>query len=350
MMSFILYLLVGTYTSGTSEGIYAYRFNTETGESTYTGMVKVNNPSYLTPNADNTFIYAVTENDGNPSYANALAFNKSDGSLRLVNSQETNGSSPCNIAIDTKNRFVVTANYGGGNISVFPIEVDGSLSPVSQIISFEGHSIDPRQKSPHMHCVQFSPDGNYLFATDLGTDKLYRMNINAPGKVTCIDESSLVSFNIAPGSGPRHFVFHPTNKYMYLINEISGTVTAFTYKKGALKTVQTIEADSLHAQGSADIHISPDGNYLYASNRLKGDGVAIFSINSSNGKLTKIGYQPTGVHPRNFVITPNGKYLLIACRDSHLIQVFSIDPKTGLLTDTQKDIQLNMPVCLKFIQ
>ncbi len=350
MIPFILYLLVGTYTSGTSEGIYAYQFNTETGESTYTGMVKVGNPSYLTPNADHTFIYSVSESDGSLSSASALTFDKTNGALRLINSQEAKGSGPCNIAIDPQEKFVVTANYGGGSISVFPIQADGSLAPVSQVIQFEGHSVDKsRQKSPHLHCVLFSPDGKYLFAADLGTDKLYRMNIGYQPGTAFIDQASLTSVEIAAGSGPRHFVFHPSNKYAYLINELGGTVTSFTYKKGQLKTFQTIEADSLNAQGSADIRITPDGRFLYASNRLKGDGLAIFAIHPSNGKLTKVGYQPTGIHPRNFTITPNGKFLLAACRDSHLIQVFAIDPATGLLTDTHQDIHLNMPVCLKLI-
>ncbi len=349
MIPFILYLLVGTYTSGASEGIYAYQFNTRTGESVFKGMAKVDNPSYLIPNASRTYIYAVTENDGNPSYANALAYDKAGGALRLVNSRETNGSAPCNIAIDPKGKFVVTANYGGGSISVFPIREDGSLAPVSQVIPFEGRSVHARQQSPHLHCVVFSPDGRYLFAADLGTDKLYRMDIDYRPGASFIHQASLTAMDIAAGSGPRHLVFHPSKKYAYLINEISGTVTSFTYRKGGLHTFQTIEADSLHAAGSADIHITPDGRFLYASNRLKGDGLAIFSINGKNGMLTKVGYQPTGIHPRNFTITPNGKFLLAACRDSHLIQVFAIDPASGLLTDTRQDIHLDSPVCLKLI-
>ncbi len=349
MIPYILYLLVGTYTSGTSEGIYNYRFNSQTGISTYIGKVRVDNPSYLTPNADGSFVYAVTENDGNPSYANALAFDHANGALTLINSEETKGSAPCNIVLDPLERFAVTANYGGGNLSVFPIQADGALAPVSQVIPFEGQSVNARQQAPHLHCVLFSPDGQYLFAADLGTDKLYRMKVNPTGTAAFIDTSSLVSFPVAAGSGPRHFVFHPTGNYMYLINEISGTVTAFTYQEGNLKTFQTIEADSLHAQGSADIRITPDGRFLYASNRLQGDGLAIFSIDQKNGQLTPVGYQPTGIHPRNFVITPNGRFLLVACRDSHVIQVFSINSEDGLLTDTRQDIRLNMPVCLRML-
>ena len=151
------------------------------------------------------------------------------------------------------------------------------------------------------------------------------------------------------GSGPRHLTFSPNGHYAYLINELSGTVIAFEYKDGDLKEMQTIAADTVNAQGSADIHISPDGKFLYASNRLKADGIAIFNIHPDNGMLSKAGYQLTGIHPRNFIITPNGKYLLVACRDSNVIQVYERDADTGLLTDVQQDIKVDKPVCIKFV-
>ena len=147
---------------------------------------------------------------------------------------------------------------------------------------------------------------------------------------------------------PRHTVFHPNGKWAYLISELSGRVALMYYDKGNLTPVRFVEADTLHVSGSADIHITPDGRFLYASNRLKGDGIAIFSIDLENGQLTKIGYQLTGIHPRNFVITPNGKFLLCACRDSHIVQVYEIDKQSGLLKDTGKDIRVSKPVCLKF--
>lgn len=350
MADYILYLLIGTYTLGASEGIYTYGFNTLTGESEYVGMVKVDNPSYLTFSKDSKYVYAVTENGGDPSYANALSFDVGSGALKLINSEETKGAAPCNITIDNRNKYVVTANYVGGSISVFPIKEDGCLAPVSQVIGFEGKGADPRQEMPHLHCVGFSPDGKYLFATDLGTDRIYRYDVDYTTPGDFIKESSLVAFKVADGSGPRHFVFHPFQKYVYLINELSGCVTAFTYDDGCLDEFQSIEADSLHAQGSADIRITPDGRFLYASNRLKGDGIAIFSIDQQDGTLTHAGYQDTGIHPRNFVITPNGKFLLAACRDSNMVQVFDINENTGLLTDTHKDIRLDSPVCLKFAE
>jgi 6-phosphogluconolactonase (cycloisomerase 2 family) len=159
---------------------------------------------------------------------------------------------------------------------------------------------------------------------------------------------SLKEFPVPAGTGPRHFDFHPNGRYVYLLGELSGQVLVFDYSSGMLTQKQTIASDTVGAHGSADIHVSPDGRFVYASNRLKADGIAIFTVNPDDGKLTKIGYQPTGLHPRNFAITPNGKYLLVACRDDNKIQVFSIDSKTGLLSDTHRDILLGKPVCVKF--
>ncbi|MEG1564080.1 MAG: beta-propeller fold lactonase family protein, partial [Bacteroides sp.] len=156
--------------------------------------------------------------------------------------------------------------------------------------------------------------------------------------------------NITPGSGPRHLTFSPNGKFAYLISELSGNVTVFDYADGRLNQIQSITADTLRAKGSADIHLSPDGKYLYASNRLKEDGIAIFAADEVKGTLAKVGYQLTGIHPRHFNITPNGMFLLVACRDSNLIQVFERDTSTGLLTDTGKNISINKPACVQFAQ
>ena len=348
-MNSILYLLVGTYTLGLSEGIYLYKFDIQTGNAEYVNMVKVENPSYLEVSKDGKYIYAVAES-GTASYANAIAFDKANETLTLLSSQETKGPGPCNIEIDKKGTYVVTANYKGGSISAFAIQDDKSLSPVKQVVQFEGKGVDPnRQNQPHLHCVLSSPDGKYLFATDLGTDHIYRFDTHAAEPGNIFNQKTMKSFKVPDGSGPRHITFHPSGKYLYLINELSGTVIGFTYNDGDISAFQEIEADTLQARGSADIGITPNGQYLYASNRLKGDGIAIFSIDPTDGKLAKVGYQPTGVHPRNFVITPNGKFLLSASKDSNLIEVFEIDYATGLLRNINKNITLDQPVCLKFI-
>ena len=256
------------------------------------------------------------------------------------------GADPCYVA--TNGKEVLTANYSGGSMSIFPLKKNGSLEPVDTL--FEGSTGGPdteRQATPHVHCTVFSPDGKYIFATDFSADRILRFVIHPK---SIIPHPSAEAIDVDPNSGPRHLTFSPNGKYAYLISELSGNITAFSYLDGKLEKIQTIAADTLRARGSADIHLSPDGKYLYASNRLKGDGLAIFEVNPENGMLAKVGYQLTGIHPRNFIITPNGKYLLAACRDSHVIQVFQRDPVTGLLSDTHQDISINKPVCIQFVK
>lgn len=345
-----MYMLVGTYTSGESKGIYVYKLDTVTGTSSYVSEIHVENPSYLTLDPSEKYVYAVTEDEGETSAANAFSFDKKDGKLTFINKQLTRGGAPCYINIDQTGKHVVTANYLGGSITAFTVDDKGGLNPSPKVISFTGKGIDKdRQTQPHLHCVQFSPNYKYLFADDLGTDKIHKFDVNATGK-EFLTTGSPESFSTKAGSGPRHLVFHPNGKYAYLITELSGDVVVFDYNSsnGDLAEKQTVKADSLDAKGSADIHISPDGKFVYASNRLKGDGIAIFSVNQNDGTLTKTGYQDTGIHPRNFALTPNGKLLLVANRDSDRIQVFKVDQQTGLLENTGFDIQLDMPVCIKF--
>lgn len=347
-----MYLLVGTYTQKDSKGIYVYRFDTISGFSKYVSMAEVADPSYLVVSNDEKYVYAVTESNEATDAANAFSFDKKAGKLVLLNSQETMGGAPCYIAIDKSGKHVVTANYMGGSVTVFDVNEDRSLASVSQVHAFEGKGVNAdRQRQPHLHCVQFSPDGRYLFANDLGTDRIHRFEVNDTGTGNYLKIGKPESFKVPDGSGPRHLEFHPNGRYAYLITEIGGTVIGFNYdsKKGLLKEFQTVAADTLNAQGSGDIHVTPDGRFLYASNRLKGDGLAIFSIDQETGMLTKVGYQETGIHPRNFVITPNGKFLLVASRDNDVIQIFEIDRSTGLLTNRYQDIELSMPVCLKFV-
>ncbi|WP_300727224.1 lactonase family protein [uncultured Bacteroides sp.] len=343
-----LYMLVGSYAPATDEGIKVFVFNQETGEAIFRSGVKgISNPSYLVPSKDGSKVFAVGEDEGETATANALAFDMQKGRLQLVNSRPTHGGAPCNITLSPKEDYAVTANYFGGNISIFPIDNQGKLQE-ADTINFTGKSIHPeRQTHPYLHCVYFTPDSLHLHANDLGTDKIHVFPLNENGRP---DRKQAYDVPLIPGSGPRHACFAPNGNYFYVITELSGEVVAMSYKDGRIDTIQVIKADTLNAAGSADIHISPDGKFLYASNRLKGDGIAIFAINPADGKLTKTGYQPTGIHPRNFIITPNGKYLLVACRDTNEIQVFQRNPDTGLLKDTGKTIKMNKPVCLKFVE
>lgn len=348
-----LTMLVGTYTSGASKGIYTYKFNQENGTHTSLSMVEVSNPSYLTLTDDNRYVYAVSEDNNGSEKVTAFEFNRNKGTLKELNNVPARGGAPCYVT--TNGKYVITANYSGGNIAVFPISDDGKLVPATEMYQFIGKGTDPeRQQKPYLHCVRFSPDGNYLFANDLGTDRIYRYLVNnAPDpekEENVLTEMSPSFVSVEQGSGPRHLTFSPNGKQAYLINELSGSVMVFDYddKEGMLNQKQTIQADTVGARGSADIHVSPDGKYLYASNRLKEDGIVVFKIDEMEGTLAKVGYQPTGIHPRNFIITPNGKYLLAACRDSNVIEVYERDVQSGLLTQTTEQLALEKPVCIQF--
>ena len=348
-----LYMLVGSYGPADQEGIKVYKFNQATGEGQYVSGVKgISNPSYQTVSKDGKRVYSVGEDDGGTACANALTFYAATGTLTLINSQPTQGATPCHIALSPEEDYVVTANYNGSNISLFPLDEEGRLKP-GQTIGFEGSGPDKeRQAIPHLHFVYFTPDNHYLLANDLGTDRIHRFPLNTRqkgGNTPLVDRQRASDIRLTPGSGPRHAVFSADGRFAYLITELSGEVMAFTYDGDSLSLMQTIQADTLDARGSADIHLSPDGRFLYASNRLKGDGLAIFRVNPEDGTLSKAGYQPTGIHPRNFVLTPNGQYLLVACRDIDEIQIFARDASTGLLTDTGRRIKTTKPVCLKFI-
>lgn len=332
-------LLVGTYTDTDSKGIYSFRFNQDTGESSPLSVTAVPNPSFLALSPDKRSVYSVTEQQANAAVS-ALAFNAETGTLELMVTSLTKGRGTCHVTFVGKD--VVAANYSSGSMSVFPLNEKGGLGEAT-LLEFQGSGPDPtRQTSSHIHSSIMSPDGRFLFVVDLGGDLLYRFPIE-DGKV---GSHTPVEIKVPDGEGPRHSVFSKDGRFLYVITELGGNVLCYAYDKGDLHQIQLVEADSLHARGSADIHFSPDGRFLYTSHRLKGDGIAIFSQNPSTGTLTRIGYLETAVHPRNFALTPNGKFLIAACRDSDVLQVFERDLATGMLTDAKKNIPVPHPVCV----
>lgn len=343
------YLLVGSYNTIHDEGIKVYLWDSEMGEANYVDGVKgISNPSYQVVSADGKRIYSVGEDEGETSTVHALSFDKVNGELKLMNTQLTQGGAPCYVNISPDGKYLITANYMGGNISIIPVETSGCLSENVSTFAFKGEGVDEiRQDKPHLHCVRFTPDGKLLMATDLGTDKIHVFPLANDGG---LDEDNVFDVEIEPGAGPRHICFSKDGRFAYLINELSGKVTALVIDGKNISPVQYIESDTVGARGSADIHLSPDGRFLYASNRLKADGIAIFSVDAQTGLLKKVGYQPTGIHPRNFIITPDGRFLLVACRGSNMVQIFAREEKTGLLKDTGKRIETSEPVCLKFIE
>lgn len=335
-------LFIGTYTNGSSHGIYSYRFNQVNGDFIPLDSVKTDNPSFLTLLPQKSMLYCVNENDSNTSAVTAIRFNRESGELHIVNRQPSIGAAPCYIS--TNGEYAASANFGG-TINLFPIDREGKLLACKAMFQGCNKGADTiRQEAPHMHCAVFTSNG-MLLASDFTGDRILCLELpkKAGSQLKAIEET-----DIPKGSGPRHIVFSTDRKFVYLISEISGDITVFENEEEHLKQIQSIKADSLNAQGSADIHLSPDGHYLYASNRLKGDGIAIFKVNS-NGMLTPAGYQPTGKHPRNFAITPNGKYMLVACRDSNCIEIYERNLVTGGLKDTHKRINIDKPVCLQFL-
>ncbi len=346
-------MYVGTYTEGgNSKGIYTYNFNQENGTFELLNTATAANPSFVTLSPEGKRLYAVSEyNDGRQGvYSFDLSENKAQLSnpvFRPTASKDAlprAGADPCYIVSD--GNYVITANYTGGDISVFSLDAEGRLQAEVQHIAFAGRTTE---RVAHIHCIIPTPDKKYILATDLGNDQVYCFRYNKKAhKNTEVLTAQQVAYKVSDGQGPRHLTFSKDGRFAYLINELGGECVVLNYRKGKLKEVQRIMADEGGGRGSADIHISPDGRFLYTSHRLKKDGIAIFAINPKNGTLTKIGYQLTGVHPRNFAITPNGKYLLVACRDNNKIQVFQRNETTGKLTETSQEIEVDKPTCILF--
>jgi 6-phosphogluconolactonase (cycloisomerase 2 family) len=334
-------IFVGTYTDDGSRGVYSYRFNQETGEAMLMDSLEMTNPSYLTISRDKQLIYVVSETHDDKASLNVVGIDN-NGGMRLIDTAPTKGEDPCYVA--TNGGIVLTANYSGGTMSVFRLSQCSTHTILTTRFFGATGGPDPaRQNAPHVHCACFAPDGEYVLATDFSADRILSFRIQGQQVM-----ANGIAADVSADSGPRHLTFSNDGRFAYLMSELSGNVTVFAYEQGRLEKLQEIVSDSVEARGGADIHLSPDGKFLYSSNRLKADGIAIFAINSQTGLLTRIGYQPTAVHPRHFNITPNGRFLLCCCRDSNKIQVFSRDSKTGLLTDTHQDILLSKPVCVQF--
>jgi 6-phosphogluconolactonase len=352
-----LLFYVGTYTKGESEGIYLFHMNPATGELSAAGVVSgVEEPSFLALHPDLHTLYAVNELEefnGQPGGAvSAFHIEPEDGSLTFLNQQATHGGAPCYVSVDADGRVVLVANYSGGNVAAFPVQEDGSLAPASAVIQHEGSGPNPqRQQEPHAHSINLTPDNRFAVAADLGIDKIliYQLDTET-GSLSPHDPPSA---SVPPGSGPRHFDFHPSGRFCYVINEIGSSVTVFAYdsQRCAFEELQTISTLPNGWEGRtscADIHVSPSGRFLYGSNRGH-DSIAIFAIDETRGTLTVVGHQPTGGRtPRNFAIDPTGSFLLAANQNTNNIVVFSIDRASGALEPTGIEISVPMPVCIMF--
>ena len=352
-----LLVYVGTYTTGKSEGIYRYRLDLRSGELKHAGTTSgVVNPSFLALAPNHRYLYAVNEIaqfEGKKSGAvSAFAVDQTTGELRFLNQQPTMGADPCYVDVDAEARFVLVANYTGGNVTVFPLARDGSVAEATDLKQGQGSSINrERQEGPHAHCIVLDPANRFAYSCDLGTDKIMIFQFDSRrGKLMPAAQPWV---QVKPGSGPRHLAFHPSGKYLFVLSELSSTVTSFLRDpvKGSLKELQTLSTlptDFTGTNTGADIHVSSDGRFLYCSNRGH-DSIAIFQIAAGNSMLTAIGFELTrGSTPRNFGIDPSGKFLLVANQKSDNLVVFRRDLTTGRLNLTAHPVEVPSPVCLKF--
>ncbi len=350
------YMLVGTYDSPASNGIYVYKFDSRTGSATAVSHCKISNASYLSVSPDQQFVFAVNENSGSDSKGGGVtsfSFDKTTGTLTEISHQSSQGNGPCYITIDKTGKWAIAGNYGSGNFSVLPVNKKGELDKAKQVIQQAGAGPDTaRQKSPHVHGIFLKKNNTGLYVTDLGTDKIMSYRLDAKKGVLAPEKIPFV--NTRPGGGPRHMAFSANGKYIYLLQEMSGTVTVFSDKgQGNLKEIQSVSsvpADYKGEAGSADIHVSPDGKFLYASNRGNSNTIAIFSIAAETGMITWVGHQDVmGKTPRNFNFDPTGRFLLVANQNSDNIVVFNRDSETGLLSYSGNMVEVGKPVCIKWI-
>ncbi|MCB1234429.1 MAG: lactonase family protein [Verrucomicrobiae bacterium] len=349
----------GTYTRGKagSKGIYASRLNLETGELNEPVVVaEVENPSFLAIHPNRRFLYAVSEisgADGKPAGGvTAYRIESETGALTRINAQPSGGDGPCHVSIDPSGRCALVANYGSGVAAALKIGEDGALT-FGNAIQHTGSSVDPRrQKGPHAHSANPSPDGRHAFVADLGLDKILIHRID-PATGTLAEHGFV---KVEPGSGPRHLAVHPNGRWAYVINEMALTVTALNYDAsgGSLAPFQTVstlpDADRDQAGlSTAEIQVHPGGKFLYGSNRGH-DTIAVFSIDPADGRLTRLENEPIrGQTPRNFALDPTGRYLLAEGQASNTVSVFRIDPETGRLEYTGHTIEVPSPVCAKFL-
>ncbi len=352
-------LFVGTYTRGESEGIYVYRLDSDTGALEFVGNVGgIDNPTFLDIDPGGRVLCAVSEvaeSVGKPTGAvNSFAIDPQTGGLSFLSQQSSGGAGPCHISIDSTGRHVLVANYSGGSVAVLPLAADGRLGEATDFVQHEGSSVNlRRQKGPHAHSISLSPDNRFALAADLGLDKIliYRFDPDT-GKLSAAKQPWAA---VAPGAGPRHLAFHPSDRYAYVINEIGNTVTAFSYDETAgrlseFQTISTLPADFTEVSHTADIHVAPSGRFLYGSNRGH-DSIVIYSIDDRTGELSLVGYEPTqGGNPRNFALDPAGLFLFAANQDSDTIVTFRIDADTGRLQATGHITEVPRPVCLKMLR
>lgn len=353
-----LRVYLGTYTGGASKGIYVFDFDPTAGRWTSGPALagQSENPSFLALHPTGHFLYAVNEttefNGEKTGAVSAFRVDPTTGRLTLVNQQPSGGANPCHITIDTAGRNALVANYTSGTVAVLPIASDGSLDQASVVRRGSGSGpVRARQEGPHAHQIVLDASGRFAIWTDLGADRVM-VDRYAPDAGT-LERNTPDGVGIQPGSGPRHLAWHPTGRVLYLLNELSSTMSALRFDagRGSLEILQTVPARGAAARGqstAAEIAVSHDGRFLYASNRGD-DDIGVFAIDGDTMRLPPVAHVPTaGRTPRSFAIDPSGRWLVAANQGSNSIVVFRLDPATGVPAQAGPPVSVPDPVCVLF--
>jgi 6-phosphogluconolactonase len=347
---------IGTYTGPQSQGIYAFRFDDETGALSPMGLAaETPSPSFLALHPNGKVLYAVNETHdgpGNSGMVTAFAIDPASGRLTKINEQPSRGADPCHLAVDATGQYLVVANYTGGNFVVFPLAEDGRLAAASSILANRGSGPNhERQDGPHAHDVVFDAANRFLIAVDLGLDQLFVYRFDpAAGTFTFGNPASV---RVPPGAGPRHFAFHPDRRHAYSINELDSTVTALEWDPSAGRltadtSVSTLPAGFTGENSTAEVEVDPRGRFLYGSNRGH-DSIAVFRINPASGALTLIAHTLTrGKEPRHFTLDPSGRWLVAGNQNSNTLAVFRVDQTAGTLSPAGDLVSVGSPVCILF--
>ncbi len=346
---------VGTYTGPQSKGIYVFRFDAKTGEATDPELAaEVGNPSWVATHPNRRFLYAVSEFNNDKSALSAFRIDAGSGKLTLLNSVPAGGNSAVHVSIDASGKNALLANYHGGSVAVRRINEDGSLGEQTAFVQHSGSSVTPRQSQPFAHSIYLSPDNRFVLVPDLGMDKIMVYRFDAAKGTLAPNDPPFTK--AAPGTGPRHLAFGAHGKFVYLVGEITRTITVFGWdaQRGVMTELQTMSALSLSdapvgRAGSAEAQVTPDGGFFYVSNRGP-DTIGVFSIDPDSGRLSPVEQVPAGgVMPRSFSIDPAGAYLFAANQNSNNVVIFHVDRKTGRLSPTGKVLNVGGPVCVSFL-
>jgi 6-phosphogluconolactonase len=355
------FVYFGTYTKAKSKGIYRARLDVATGKLSAAELAAAcKDPAFLAVHPNGKFLYSIHESSDPAktpgSGVSAFGIDARTGALTLLNEQSSGGAGPCHLTVDNEGKCVLVANYSGGSVALLPLAADGRLSAASSVLKHSGSSVHPtRQKQPYAHAINVSPDNRFALSPDLGADKVFIYRLDAV-KHTLVPNTPAFA-TLPAGSGPRHLAFHPSGKFIYVINELLCTMSVFGYdaSSGEMKEMQnvsTLPADETMrpAYSTAEVVVHPGGKFLYGSNRGH-DSIVVYAIDAGSGRLSQVQHEPTqGKAPRNFAIDPTGAWLLAENQNSDTVVVFKIAPQSGRLTATGQSVEVGAPVAAVFVR